>query len=69
MNKAKRLLGVGYLPKELPIEFTSTTLSREFASVSAAIVSQPNGTPRSSPEIFNLSRQGLIFTRFDGRVV
>src|ERR1700693_4357976 len=57
MNKAKRLIGVGYLPKELPIEFTSTPLSRAYAPISALI--QPHPPNRTGlAEKFNLARAG-----------
>ena len=57
MNKAKRLIGVGYLPKELPIEFTSTPLSRSYAPISALIQQQPPNRTGLA-EKFNLARTG-----------
>ena len=51
MNKAKRLISLGYFPKELPFEFTTAKLADKYEAL-------PKSDPkrRSWPVTFNLSR-------------
>ncbi|MDB5070597.1 MAG: hypothetical protein JWM87_1708 [Candidatus Eremiobacteraeota bacterium] len=54
MNKTRRLIGLGYLPKEFPPEFTSVSLAGSYPGIIAA--AQDPHTSR--PEVFNLGRSG-----------
>jgi hypothetical protein len=56
VDKAKRLIAAGYLPKELTPEFTAIPLSRSYKNVVAAF-SKPT-SPWSSPAPFSLARGG-----------
>lgn len=56
-NKARQLIGVGYLPKELPLEFTSIPLAKQRVNVQQRLNAIPD-LPAALPETFNLARQG-----------
>ena len=55
-GEAERILEFGFLPKELPFEFTSADLKREFAAIQTALQALP--LKAAEAEVFSLARGG-----------
>ena len=55
-GEAKRLVQVGYFPKELPCEFTSRTLAEKYNTIRLAL--RVNKLAQAEAEVFSLARGG-----------